>query len=585
MNKKIFFVFNKLRLPLFFFVSILLIFLFSSLGTVIVKSDFYFFLLSLVFVCAFCVFIFLIFQQVKNMCKNIKNYDKKDLYSFIVVAVFLLFFVFYVLKGNFNGRFSVFPEIMGNIFLDNIKENFPGTIRTYSFMFYSVLGAIFQMPITPLVVLTINKIFSVFILIIVFLISREVFKKNWIGFFVLASFVSSLWIQKSLSSIEYGVMAAFFVHTSILFLLKYSKNRRNDFLILSIVCLVLATLYRTELAFLFGLPYLAFFNIFLYTNGNNKSEKKLITGAFFFLVFVFMSVIVSDFSGKDLVDVNFIQGRELDNYGFVSLIINIQYLLENNLGADENLLLENGFVSLFFYISLFFSFILIVNLVWFLFKGYIPNKFSNFAYFFCFYFLVYFLSQVAFHFQGMEAAFRYSVNYFICEIILSYLFIFWVIGRLRFRRKPYPNFLSVLFVFILFFVVYVSSPSLSYELNNSNSPEAKEMFFLLKNVDLDKECRIIKSNVYQPRLDFYYGVQENSVFFGFPPEMYFFLSKYKQKSRCYYYYHEILLEKEYLTDFRHRINSSEIDLALDDCKKEIVFSGGVGRNSLTKYSC
>ncbi|MBL7055625.1 hypothetical protein ISS07_01795 [Candidatus Woesearchaeota archaeon] len=107
----------------------------------------------------------------------------------------------------------------------------------------------------------------------------------------------------------------------------------------------------------------------------------------------------------------------------------------------------------------------------------------------------------------------------------------------------------------------------------------------MKNVDLDKECRIIKSNVYQPRLDFYYGVQENSVFFGFPPEMYFFLSKYKQKSRCYYYYHEILLEKEYLTDFRHRINSSEIDLALDDCKKEIVFSGGVGRNSLTKYSC
>jgi len=239
--------------------------------------------------------------------KSIKKFNKTDLLSLLFVLLFSIFFVFIFLKDSFFGRFSIIEWMLGNIF---IKEIFNNTLladpRTYSMVIYSILQEIFHIKITAITLLIVNKIFSVFLLIVIFLISKMVFKKNWISLIVLITFVSSIFIQKNLSSIEYGLISIFFTYTSILFLFKFMKDNNLTSFIISNICLVLSAYYRYELAFLFGLPYIAYYSIFV---RKNKQTNAYMTFTIIILILSLMPL-VNTFThqeqeimlGKDLED-------------------------------------------------------------------------------------------------------------------------------------------------------------------------------------------------------------------------------------------------------------------------------------------
>jgi len=563
-------------------------FIFKGTNTKIASSPTYMIVNIIFFVVVVILFFGFIIRLIRIFIKteSIKRYNKSDIIVLGLVAIFSIFLVFILLKGSIWGRFPILNNIMGNIF---IKEVFEGVgPRTYSMVVYSILQTVFQVKVTPITVLMVNKVFSVLILIVVFLISKIIFKKNWISLIVFFSFISSIFVRTVFVSIEHGTGSLLFTYASILFLFIFMKNKDLNFFIISNICLLLAVFYRYELTILFGIPYIAYYCIFLY---DDKRTRK----------YMVMTTIILIISAMVLISVLSIHGTTVEegigDEGLLGLIKNSENMLKNSILIEKDLNLKSGRVSLFTYsgfsISILFTIMLVYNLIK---RKKILSKYVP-IFLLAFYNAVYFIFQLSFQGEGFREGWKTSVNYFLCEIILTYFVIFLLVDKIAINKPKYIRNIAKLISISLFFILaLVSTTALSYNLNEfyaPNPPETIEMYALIENVKLDESCKIIKVSFSQPLIDYFFGLQRNALYFGNLPEFYESLRAYEKQDKCFYYYDaKHFTEYDYENKIAVDINLQKVNKIFGDCKKELVFEFDNQKQddfhrtfSLFKYTC
>lgn len=270
-------------------------------------------------------------------------------------------------------------------------------------------------------------------------------------------------------------------------------------------------------------------------------------------------------------------------------------IINHNIFIEKDLLLSSGVISLFSYSSLIISAFLILHLIYnLIIKNKTPSN-NHYIYLLAFYSLFYFVFLIFSHNEGLREGWKYSVNFFICEIIVTYYGISLVIKKIKQRylviRKRSDIMLSCSIIFFLI-MAFLSSDMLSFGFMIPRSPEYSHMIILNKNVDLDRSCYIIKIHPDQPQIDYYYGLQKNAVYFGEPPGFYEALGNYDKKAKCFYYQYVDLSEDDIL-DNRKQLDNQKIDKLFSNCKKEGVFHFNNSKNqeydskafSLFKYLC
>ena len=526
-----------------------------------------------------------VFFLVKYLIKNIKigEFDKKNLLYLIFVIIFSIFFVFIFLKGSVYGRFPDLRIMLGNIFIKKIfEQTLVGDPKTYSMVVYAILQQVFHIKITPITLFLVNKVISVFLLIVVFLISKIIFKKNWVSLLVLVSFVSSSFIQKNLFSIEHGTAALFFTYVSILFLLKFVKEQNLIFFMLSNISLILAAYYRYELSFLFGIPYIAYYCIFL---NKYKKTRRYMLFTISILLLIVMAVVMHFTLSED----KFLLGEKIKEKGIAPLIKNSAYILEHNIFVEKNLLLKSGNISIFTYFGFVVSIIIIITLLYHLIKREKLNQEYKWISIFAFYAFFYFIFQISFNMEGLSKPWKTSVNYFLCEIILTYFAVSWLVNKAMRKKPKYLMDITKFTLMTLFFLVaIISTSALTFNMHPQVEAPVVDMVMLKKNVDFDYSCKIIKTTSGQPLLDYYYSAQENSIFFGKPPGFYESVDKYDKKGKCFYYYNEFFTKYNYNGSmYVHRIDFKKVDQLFRSCDKSIEFESSLKNRpfSLIKYKC
>jgi len=451
-------------------------------------------------------------------------------------------------------------------------------------VFYSILESVFNITVTPLTVLAINKVISVFTLIVVFLIAKLVFKKNWIGLIILVSFTSSRLVQNNLSSLEHGTVSAFFVYASILFLFIFLRERDLTTFLLSNVCVVLASYYRYELSLMLGIPYIAYYSLFMY---KNKKTKVYITITTLILIFISLSVLAYDFSVGVETPGNWRVSQGEDN-PIIIFIKNSVNLLKNNILIQKELSLKSGLASLFTYGGFIVSLILIINIMYSLIKRKEVKSEYKKIYIFAFYYFLYFTFLLAFHRQGYTSSWLYGLNFLFCEFILTYFGISWLIKKIISKKFKIVINLLIFVTMVLFFIIALkSSHALSLEITPHTEQWVYDMKLLKENVDLDKSCKILKMNMYFQHLDFYYGLQENTIFIGGFYHPYEYIEEYDKTGKCFYYYDPYISEIDRKYSHIVDVDLKKLDESLISCKKTIEFESQLEDRpfALIKWSC
>ena len=285
------------------------------------------------------------------------------------------------------------------------------------------------------------------------------------------------------------------------------------------------------------------------------------------------------------------RGDKIEGNEIFSFVANTKNVFINNVIINKDLHSQSGFVSLFTYFGLAFSIIILTNLIYNLIKRKKLQSYYKWISLFAFYNLFYLFFQITFHMEGLRTSWKYSVNYFLCEIILTYFVILFLIDRIKIKKidLKYNVNLIEFFVLILFFIIaLLTSNALSFNNKIQNPPEVSEMFFLMENIKLNETCKIIKVHPNQPLIDYYFGLQKNAIFFGKPPSFYKKLQKYEKENKCFYYY-----DAKYFTefDFEHqdvvKIDSKKIDQLFKNCKKSIIINSNLEERpfNLIKYIC
>ncbi len=492
--------------------------------------------------------------------------DKKDLLFFIFIILFSVFFVFIGLKEHAVGRFELIPIIHEDIFTEGWLSGLNNNYRTYSSIVYSILEEGFLINITPITILILNKVISVFLLIIVFLIAKTVFKKRWLALLVLISFVSSQYIQENLSSFEHGIIALFFVHISILFLLKFIKNKELTAFILSNITLVLSALFRYELCFLFGLPYIVYYCVVVRKFKNTRKYMIITT--------IFLIIILTSFVNHFIFkNDNVLLGVSDSKWELNELLKNSVNIIDHNIIINKDLFLREGYISIFSYSSFIISLILIIILIISIVKGKQINSKNEWIYIFVFFSIFYFIFQLGFHMEGLRSGWKYSMNYFLSEIIITYFAISWLVKKIFYKLSKgiiYP--ITIVLIISFLMIAYISSDSISFDITPNVEPYFDDMIILQRNVNLNNSCKIIEVTGSQPLLDLYFSIQGNSLDMGSPPHFYENIKNLKKNGRCFYYYDEkYLTENDYLYGEKFEIDFEKLEQSFILCDKTIVF--------------
>ncbi|MBN2422209.1 hypothetical protein JXB41_03195 [Candidatus Woesearchaeota archaeon] len=533
-------------------------------------------LLFLAFGFYFVVFILNYHRKLK-----IQKIKKQDVFFSCLVIGISAFIIFILMKDTCTGQvFQKFRFIMGNLF---IKPIYYDTLffwpKSFAMVPYTILIGIFHVKIIPEIVLVINKILAVFFLFVVFLISKKLFKSNFIALFVFFSFISSEFVKLNLSTINYTLISLLFTYLSMFFLFDYISKKNKESFILSGLSLLIASYYRIELSFLLGVPYLFFVSIFI---KKNKFIKK-ITAVFLILLLIRLMVVIMAFTTMDVAER---QGTHYNEFTTFNVLKHSVYIFHNNIIVNQDLNIKYGFVNLFDYVCILVSLILVFNLITHL-SWNKKIKSDNLPFHFCaIAYLFFMFFQLGFTVHGLRYSFKYSVHVFICAILLSFYGIRWVASKfLKIKNQKALNFFLILLFIVL---TIITADNLNYSFAFETQPLYAEMLNIKKNIELDSSCKIIKIHSGQPPLDFFYGLQENAVFFGMPPEFYENLGKYNKKGKCFYYYNQkYYTDYDYNQNFVFRIDVNEIDKLMGSCKKTIEFESSFqGRSvELIKYTC
>ena len=573
-------------------------------------SETYLVLNIILFIVVSLLFIYYLIRILKKEYPFFRSWTDWIFFTFIVIASF--YTVYFLFSSNVTGRMSMINIFLKDIF---VLTNPFFLNRTYSYVLPSLLNHLFNVSLTPELLLSINRIFASVFLVVAALISRLLFRRWFYSVLSLIVLVSSVAMQYNFSSIEHGVGALLFVYLSILLLFVYQKNEDEKYLVMSMLALVLATLYRYELSFLFGFPYFLYITIFMYPY---KKIRKYLIIFIPILILRLVSIISHYIYNKD----PYLTGGFVEGIGITPILKNSAYVLYENIILEKHFFLGSGFVSVFTYIGIIASSVLIISL--FLNQQALKTRRKMPFFLLAFFSLFYIIFQVSFHIEGLSSGIKYSVFYLFCHIALTFFAVsriakkFFPTSSLRdfseflfgTRKKSDAVLHAVTYIIIVFVIILAvkTSESLSYRFINDDNPSVEPRYLEMlhiKNAMIDKECIIVLVSDFQPLIHHYLGLQDSTISFGSPPDFYKKLREFNKSGKCFYYYKEKIklftdnksvkrvrgtFYAEYTT-----INNDKVDKIFSSCNRSVIYRVPMNishdgnflefKNNLIKYSC
>jgi len=193
--------------------------------------------------------------------------------------------------------------------------------------------------------------------------------------------------------------------------------------------------------------------------------------------------------------------------------------------------------------------------------------------------------QLFFHYGGLRSPFLYNNNYFLCNIILTYAGICWVMEKTKIKTKKITYLASAIFFIAALFI----SPHLSVHYRpDPPRNEFLEILHLRDDVIPDSSCQILKFTIEQPRFDFYTGTQEKAIYLGGGTALYEEIRNLDKEGKCYYFYDEEYLSEN---DYQERAALERVDHDMLDesfsCQKSVELKSTFPSwpYTLYKYQC
>lgn len=523
---------------------------------------FFFLRVTLFFLC-FGSLVFFVFKRLMKFKFDLRT----DIYLLIAGAMGI-FFTYVYLFGEIYGRETMLPFYINNWFSHGF---IPGYFRTYMPLIYSFIQWI-GIAVDPFFVVFINRIGGVLLAIVVYLIAKHVLKEGWKALIVLFGFLASRYVLFNLTTIEPTIWSVFFVALSVLFFIYYMETKDKDDMFVSCLSALMAAFFRIELSFLFGIPFL--FACFLFVREKKLFKLIMLTSSILLIVSVAM---VSHFMNDSD---RFLWGEELEEQSALGFLENIPRVFHNNVFVNDDLNPNLGRTSLFSYLGFAISLVLVIGLLL-----NIKNPKYSPIYIMAFFVLFYTCFLFCFHIEGLRSSVKYSVHYFFAEVVICYYFLYLFIEKSFKKHKKTISFV----LGILSLILVLTSPMFFMSETESDSGQLDDFNMLRKKVNLSDGCKILKVSVHQPLLDYYFGMQRNTIYpVGLVGEMgnfYDALDEYDVDGNCFYYYDE--KEREVSSDilidhgtFENHLNvdMERIERVFSDCFRSVILENKVKVN-------
>jgi hypothetical protein len=247
---------------------------------------------------------------------------------------------------------------------------------------------------------------------------------------------------------------------------------------------------------------------FLTKNKTQDYQKKI-----YFLVILMIIAAIPVIHHYQAVDDPHLKGPYNNPFSGVLYRLKNSLLIENQASLSEY-----SNVSLFYYLSWIASIMILLT------RKTIPRE-KRYILAFILFFFLYNLFLLSFQIEGLKSPNKYNINFYVPEILI----IAFLINNSFTKEPSRIRKISAIAVFISI-VLLATSISHDYffvdNLDIGVSSHAQE-FWMIRQIELEPECRIIKYSTRYPLLDFYKGITKQDIFLeDFSPK----------PGKCYYYY-------------------------------------------------
>lgn len=530
--------------------------------------------------------------------KSLKNTSKNNKFQllivFVISSLYMGYYAFF-LSGKMYGRIMLLDMLIDNY------NYITSSGRSYFGAFGLLYRFILSKPLTAIGVLNINRFLSLCLVIVVFLMAYYFFKNYVLSFFCTVFFMMSPYITSNIISIEHNLSAVFFTVLSIYLLLKHGNKKQ--FLVASMASMLMASLCRFELSFLFGAVYLIYISLFYI-----KNNLKIILAFSLVLGFRAISIFSHLLHHKDL----FLTGN-MDGEGIKALLSDSYSILYNNLIINNDLSIFHGSATIFTFLGVFLSFIFIIHFIRYCSKKKTLIKYPHKSILiFAFYNVIYLFFQLSFHIEGLRSGFKYSVQYWICEIMLfTYSYIVFLEPKLYLKWIKLVG--RIVFILVTIFILSIFFKG-SFDYDDKTPDITYTYVSDVLSVDLDSKCYIIKTNRAMPYYDKIHGLSSRALHLDYNEgvlsrikgSVYSKIKGYIKPGNCYYFldiYYFGDAGEFWYTDSGvepnltyHLLDPGKVDQSFENCDKSLVgtfwensdftrYANGPNGDALFRYDC
>jgi hypothetical protein len=546
---------NAALLFVFYFVAVLVCYQNGSIILYLVEND--------LFKLANClIFYFLIGYFLRNLIifgNEVVRADRRVLMEVCGVLAISSFFIFVSLRGAINGRIDLLPLVLTNTFeqFSSVFDYFYSVdIRSYEKVLIDPVMYLFNISVNLDHLSFINRIGGLFILLTSFLVGKVFFRSSLLGLLVLFTFGLSRFVQYNLTSIEYGTFSLLFVLLTFYFFLRYLDEREEKFINLGIVCGLIASFFRFELSIILGMPILLYLTLFSDRKHLSFRKLSLLTG----LLSLRSATIAGYMSpGGD----TFVHGKDIGAESILALIGNVSSVLRNNILGQHDLNLKFGNVSLLTYIALGVA-ALVLPLGTFRELGKRELNANTAKLFFVSLMYLFMFSFVFLvHIEGLRSGEKYSVNFFILEILIGYGIFYRFLPRLIPKLKEtYLSKMGFLGGCLALFAMlsidhgfFISRP---YPFETAQV----DQYRILSAINIESQCLLIKYNTNTPVIDFFFPMRMKSIEIKSVGE----LTAFIKPESCFY-----LFDSPFYSPKPEVLDAEKVTPVLKRCKKEILY--------------
>jgi len=476
----------------------------------------------------------------------------RELWLLAAVLAGSLFVTFVIIQGH-HGNEQQSMWMLGDAFDPAVAQDTMSEPKTYIGAPFTVIQKL-GVELDSFDMIILARLTGAVLLTVIFYTGSMVFRDKFISILACIAFVGYYWARWNMVAFYYAIFSLVFTYLALYFLI---RDRDIYDYILACMGVVIAAYIRYELAVVLGIAFLAYAGIFR----SKKSYHKFTVILLVWLLFISSSLVYRWTTMS--ADIN-TQGIDYgtDRVSLLQVLANGAHVLQDNM---VDFALPSHYISLFTFSGMAASLVLLIYMSYrYLLRKSIDN---NQIYIFAAYVLAYSAFLVPFNIEGYQAAFKYSIQYFPSEIIVTFFGIQLLAKFIKNNEyRSYATYIAIA-VFLVLTEMTTHAFAIDYHYEHINQ-EDPELDIMTSSVELDRSCIIAKVFAEQPEIDYYYGLEKNAVIFGKGPEFYLNLKKYNVSGKCIYFQFKEYPLPRY--DARWNISEQRMDAILSGCQKTII---------------